>query len=74
MAGIDDFAIKKAFTTTEIIRELGCIQATKDSDGRYSNKSAYTKKEKAILQALDIQISSIEGMLTMFNRQFSIKR
>lgn len=65
---------KKAFTTTEIIRELGCIQATKDSDGRYSNKSAYTKKEKAILQALDIQISSIEGMLTMFNRQFSIKR
>lgn len=65
---------KKAFTTTEIIRKLGCIQATKDSDGRYSNKSAYTKKEKAILQALDIQISSIDGMLTMFNRRFSIKR
>lgn len=65
---------KKAFTTTEVIRELGCIEATKDNDGRYSNKISYTKKEKAILQALNVQISTLEGMLMMFNKKFSIKR
>ena len=59
---------KKAYTTPEILRELNCIQATKDSDGKYSKKTAYTKKEKAILEALDIQISNIESALKEFNK------
>ncbi len=37
---------KKAFTTTEVIRELGYIEATKDNDGRYSKKIAIQKKKK----------------------------
>lgn len=65
---------KKAYTTPEILRELDCIQATRDSDGRYSKKTAYTKKEKAILEALDMQVGTIEGALKVFNKTFSIKR
>ena len=31
-------------------------------------KTHYTKKEKAILQALDIQLNVIEGALNRFNK------
>lgn len=34
----------------------------------YSKKTPYTKKEKAILQALDIQLNVIEGALNRFNK------
>lgn len=59
---------RKAYTTPEILNELSCIQATRDKDGKYSNKTSYTKKEKAILQALDIQLNVIEGALNRFNK------
>ena len=59
---------RKTYTTPEILNELSCIQATRDKDGKYSKKTPYTKKEKAILQALDIQLNVIEGALNRFNK------
>ncbi len=61
---------KNAYTTTSCIRELSCIEAINVSGKKYKNIRAYTKKQKAIIKALNLDIKIIEKGLFSLNKWF----
>lgn len=61
---------KKMYTTSHVIKELSCIQAVKESSGKYYNLRALTKQQKTILEALNVTEKELNNTLNKFNSNF----
>ena len=58
------------YTTSHVIKELSCIQAVKESSGKYYNLRALTKQQKTILEALNVTEKELNNTLNKFNSNF----
>ncbi len=61
---------KKLYTTSNCIRELGCIKAIYDKEIGYYNDRALTKVQNNIINACGMSKSQMSGALTKFNLGF----
>lgn len=61
---------KKLYTTSNCIRELGCIKAIYDSEIGYYNNRALTKVQNNIINACGMSKSQLAGELKKFNLGF----
>jgi len=61
---------KSAYTTTQCLRELSCIEAVKLPTKKYQNIRAYTKKQNNIIKALGMTLKDVEKPLKMLNKRF----
>ena len=61
---------KSAYTTTQCLRELSCIEVIKLPTKKYQNIRAYTKKQNNIIKALGMTLKDVEKPLKMLNKNF----